>query len=222
MRHREWIVLIGCLVALLVADYARAVGVELQGGITEFEAPSCGLWQRPCAGYPTEDKLKSIFARAGVFTPIYAHLEGHLFAYSLGKYSTNALAPDDEGCAAENQGSSPEICGGTSRYRTSGSVAGVGASLRNYFGIWFVESGLTYNRQTFKLSVTEKQSGVQDYEYGPEADYGLGSMIGGGVQFKSTLVGVYRYTSGADSKFYHHQYPSGVGQAFVLALGYRF
>lgn len=202
--------------------HARAdVGVELQGGISQYDAPPCGLWQFPCFGYPTENHMKSLYVRAGTFIAIRPKLEGHVFAYSLGKYSTDAVAPDDEGCAYENQGGSPNICGGTARYKTFGSVAGLGASLRDYFGPVFAEAGATFNRQTFKLNVSEKQSGRPDFEY-EENTYGVGTVIGGGIQFRNTLLAAYRYSSGADGKFYHHQYEAGVGKAYVLAVGYRF
>lgn len=212
------------ILLLAFLSKAHAVDVEVQAGITKFKSPPSGLWLRDKQGYSTKKRLMSENVSVSIFKEVYPNFEGHLSISYLGHYKTDGVAPGDEACAGNGGGA--EMCGENSNYHTSGNMNAIGAEMRNYFTLFhtqfFVQGGLHLTRQEFMLRVSEQQNGLLDYEYGPEVKYGLGKSIAVGVKSGKMIGSLNFYKSGADGKFYHGEYPSGVGQAIQLTLGRRF
>lgn len=219
---------VAAIAVSLFSPMVQAGDVELQLGATRFNSLPCGLWERSCYGaYQREQHMKSGYLRLGGDWRVSQHVEINAFAYTVGRYHTEAFAPGHEGCAAAHGTGARDVCGPTAKYATSGGWSGVGLtqSLKaNAFGAdWSIETGLTYNRQWFTLGVTcnGNNGGQPDLDFHGTA-YGIGQVLGLGVDGRRLGLRLYRYTSGADGKFNDAQYPSGVGKAYVGAVSFRF
>lgn len=196
--------LVVVLLTLTLAGDTPAAEVQLFGEIlrSSYERPSGSLWQQEFAGYPTEwDTRKTGFRIGGQYGLV------RLSYFDLGTYHIAGEAADDEeGVVACNC----KVAGDTDWYYTTGSIRGFALSLRPTWHHLFFEVGLTRVRQGFKE--TKDDGWYENY-----TRTGMGTLLGIGVEYKNTSMGVYRYT--ADVTF---PTPTGTGGAFVYALGYRF
>ena len=217
-------VIVALVVALVMCLTSKAeAGGLLEVGRTEYKMPPNRLWWQDVDGYQINKDLTDSYIRVGYEFPVNKNLGVRLSAFSLGKYSLWAEVNTDEPCIVKYGTGAKSKCGPSEAVETRGSIKGLGVSLvarsSGEFRI-FGELGYTYNIQKFSLHQCSLCFDIEN-TYN-ETLSGGGSMLNVGVEYKNLMASVFLYSSNIGSGFDSGNYPSGTGDVYGIAIGWRF
>lgn len=152
-----WTVIVVAVLLILAIDRAQAAQFEVGAGVARADTHGNGTWYQE--GFPHTLRLTQPIVELGLKGRITPHMDWHLDAVWLGRYSVNSLdVAADENYSA----SSPTHCNGPclplANYIGSGHVWGVQALLaRHTDGDWQlgVEGGPFLYHETWRLDVPD-------------------------------------------------------------------
>ena len=202
--------------AMLYFCKTTEAGGFLEIGQSTFNKPDNTLWWQD--GYPNAHENKGHYLRFGVETNPENSLGVRASVFTLGRYTLDAIAAIDESCYLANGASSQ--CGTTGRFKTTGSMRGIGITgIARWRGTYF-EVGPVALRQSFQLDLTI--DGCCTYNY-HEVARGGGYMYGLGHNITDRFgLSVYKYRSNISGVFRGEEYPAGVADVVTISLNLRF
>lgn len=208
--------------------FQAKAGPFVEVGSSHFQKPPNGIWWQD--QYPHKFDLDGEYFRIG-----YESGNWRASYFSLGKYTTAALATVEEDKYFAGECNS-RTCKSPDYYQTDGSLQGILFSHVSRGTLGYLEAGISYARQTFELNALGLYPGSHfadksiypgpDSEYGhylfKERKYGLGYMIGVGLEYKRMTLSVNYFKNDKSSEFEGIGGFPGIDTITALAVGYRF
>lgn len=205
-------------IAMLISSTVNASPFVEIGG-SHYKKPANGIWW--------QDQYRHAFDLDGKYFRIGYGDKWRVSYFSLGKYSTEALATPEE-IKYFNGECNVETCRSPDLYKTNGSLQGILFSHVLRGKLAYVETGISYSRQTFDLIAVGVFPNSQydsyaskDYRFN-DTEHGLGYMVGLGLEYKNATLSINYFKNDKSSEFQGTGGFPGIDSVKTLAVGYRF
>lgn len=209
------------IAALALAGFCASASASetfLEIGQSQYQTPPNGIWWQD--QYPHEFYLESGYYRLGL--GFGKNAATRISYFSLGGYSTTALATDNEEAYFSGE-CRPGTCQDPNYYVTSGSVRGLALSHVLRWGPLYLEPGVTYMDQKFNLDAKFVQSRSTDglldsdtFSFSGRRQ-SVGYMLGVGYALDAYTVSFSYFKSNASAQF--GAYP-GIDTVTTVSIGY--